>query len=153
MVSVHFMTTRTEIGTPQSLYKMLDSEFHFSLDVCASHENAKCQRYFTKEQDCLILKWSHETCFMNPPYGRQIARFIKKAYTESLTDNTTVVCLLPSRTDTVWWHEYVMRADEVRFIKGRLTFENEIDCAPFPSAIVVFRDHISDVKFSSMIRG
>ena len=150
MVNVHFMTTKTEIGTPQFFYDILDKEFHFSLDVCASPHNAKCYRYITKEQNCFTRSWRGEICYMNPPYGRQIKSFIQKAYLEGCQAKTTVVCLVPSRTDTVWWHDYIMKAAEIRFIKGRLTFEGEMQPAPFPSALVVFRLHTTVVQFGTM---
>lgn len=137
-MSVHFSSQRLDWSTPQGVFDELDAEFGFTLDVCATHENAKCDRFFTKGDDGLAQRWIHETCWMNPPYGREIGAWMRKAYGESLR-GATVVCLIPSRTDTRWWHDYVMRADEIRFIKGRLKFDGHKNSAPFPSAIAIFR--------------
>lgn len=122
--------------TPQDLFNKLDDEFHFTLDVCALPETAKCKNYYTPEIDGLKQEW-RGICWMNPPYGRQIGVWLKKAYEESLK-GTTVVCLIPSRTDTKYWHDYCMKASEIRFVKGRLKFGNSTNSAPFPSAIIVF---------------
>lgn len=127
-------------GTPQDFFDELDKEFHFDVDVCAFSHNAKCKDYFTPEQDGLKQNWDgNKVYWMNPPYGRQIGKWVKKAH-ESAQNGATVVCLLPSRTDTAWWHDYCMKG-EVRFIKGRLYFEKQgkNDRAPFPSAVVVFK--------------
>lgn len=116
----------------------LDKEFNFTLDPCATHENAKCKQYFTKEDDGLTQSWQGNTVFMNPPYGRGIKHWIKKAYEESLGD-AVVVCLIPARTDTTYWHNYIFgKASDIRFLKGRLKFGNSNNTAPFPSAVVVF---------------
>lgn len=129
-------TSNTDLwATPQDLFDKLNEEFNFQLDVCADENNHKCDRYFTKEVDGLKQKW-FGTCWMNPPYGREISKWIKKAYETSLA-GATVVCLLPSRTDTKWWHEYCMKG-EIRFIKGRLKFGDSKNAAPFPSAVIVF---------------
>jgi phage N-6-adenine-methyltransferase len=122
--------------TPQSLFNELNQEFHFTLDVCATNENTKCNIWFTPWLDGLDQDWKG-TCWMNPPYGREIGNWVKKAYESSLR-GATVVCLLPSRTDTKWWHDYCMKG-EIRFIKGRLKFSGCKNAAPFPSAIVIFR--------------
>ena len=124
-----------EWSTPQDLFNDLDAEFHFTLDPCSTDQNAKCDHHFTKEDDGLQKEWVGSV-FMNPPYGREIGKWIKKAYEESLK-GATVVCLIPSRTDTAYWHDYVMRG-EVRFIRGRLYFGDGTGPAPFPSAIVIF---------------
>ena len=138
MTSGLFSSRTDEWETPKDLFQKLDDEFHFDLDVCATPENAKCKRFFTKEQDGLKQEWKG-TCWMNPPYGRQISLWVKKAL-DSARGGATVVCLLPSRTDTQWWHSYVIaHAAEVRFIKGRLRFGGSKNSAPFPSAVVVFR--------------
>lgn len=134
--NVMFSSKTDDWETPQDLFDKLNQEFEFNLDVCATRENRKCRNFYAKELDGLKQDW-HGVCWMNPPYGREIGKWIKKAYEESLT-GSTVVCLLPSRTDTKWWHDYCMRG-EVRFIKGRLKFGNSKNSAPFPSAIVIFR--------------
>ena len=135
--SVHFMSKKDDWETPQDLFNKLNAEFNFDIDVCASKENAKCERYYSEEDDALSKEWKGY-CFMNPPYGRKISRWIEKAYESARSGEATVVCLLPSRTDTKWWHTYIMKADTVRFIKGRLKFEGAKNSAPFPSAIVIF---------------
>ena len=133
-------------STPQDFYDRLDKEFNFTLDPCASDEDAKCAKYYTVEDDGLKQDWGGETVFMNPPYGRDIKTWIKKAFTEAKKPNTTVVCLVPSRTDTRYWHEYVMKATEVRLIKGRLKFGDSKHAAPFPSAVVVFDNRSGMMK-------
>lgn len=135
-LAVHF-SSRTDLwATPLHFFAELHREFGFTLDVCALPENAKCTRYFTPEQDGLKQRWTG-ICWMNPPYGRRIGEWVRKAY-ESSREGATVVCLLPARTDTRWWHEYVKKG-EVRFVRGRLRFGEAATSAPFPSAVVVFR--------------
>lgn len=123
-------------ATPQDFFDKLDDEFGFTLDVCASPENAKCDRYFTKADDGLTQEWTG-VCWMNPPYGREIGHWMRKALESSAT-GATVVCLVPARTDTAWWHDCAMRG-EVRFIRGRLKFGGHTNSAPFPCAVVIFR--------------
>jgi len=132
-----FSSARLDWASPADVFEALDKEFHFGLDVCATAETAKCQRYFTKADDALIRDWAGERCYMNPPYGREIGGWIRKAFEESLK-GVLVVCLIPSRTDTAWWHDYVMRADEIRFVRGRIHFDGHKHGVPFPSAIVVY---------------
>lgn len=144
-----FSSNSHEWETPQELFDELNKEFHFTLDPCASDQNAKCHIYYTKEEDGLKQNWvkivNKKLCFtrvfMNPPYGREIGKWVKKAYLESLLVGATVVCLLPARTDTKWFHDYCLRG-EIRFLKGRLYFKNQngkTGRAPFPSMIVIFR--------------
>lgn len=129
-----------EWATPQHVFDELNREFNFTLDVCASDINFKVDRYFTREQDALNKVWEG-VCWMNPPYGRTIGLWMKKALETSL-QGTTVVCLVPARTDTAWWHDYAMKG-EYRLLRGRLKFVQPNgeakDSAPFPSAIVIFR--------------
>lgn len=130
-------TSNTDLwSTPQDFYEKLKQEFDFQVDVCALPENAKCDKYFTPDEDGLQQEWSG-ICWMNPPYGRQINRWVKKAYESHLNNGATVVCLLPARTDTRWWHDYCMKG-EIRFVKGRLKFGGSKNSAPFPSAVVIF---------------
>lgn len=137
LMEVHF-SSRTDLwATPQAFFDRMNAEFNFEVDVCALPENAKCSRYFTPEQDGLEQPWSG-ICWMNPPYGREIGKWVQKAY-ESAQSGATVVCLLPARTDTHWWHSWVNQASEVRFIRGRLKFGESRNSAPFPSAVAVFR--------------
>lgn len=121
-------------ATPQGFFDELDREFHFDCDVCAIPENAKCRKFFTPAQDGLKQEWKG-ICYMNPPYGRAIGKWVQKAAESA----TTVVCLLPARTDTKWFHEYIYGKAEIRFIKGRLKFGDERNSAPFPSMVVIFR--------------
>ena len=118
--------------TPQDLFDSLDAKYHFDLDVCADKNNTKCKLFYSVEVDGLAQDWKG-VCWMNPPYGRQIGKWLQKAY----ESDATVVCLVPARTDTAWWHDYCMKG-EITFIRGRLKFGNQKNSAPFPSAIVVF---------------
>jgi len=137
-----FTSNSSEWETPNSLFANLDEEFHFDMDVCATAENAKCANYISPAQDAFKREWLG-TCYMNPPYGRQIKRWVQRAYEQAQKGNCTIVCLLPARTDTRWWWDYV-RHGEVRFLKGRLKFNDGDGSAPFPSAIVVFRRNHQD---------
>lgn len=137
-MSVHFSSKDMTWETPQDFFDELDAEFHFTLDPCCVPETAKCEKFYTPEDDGLSKSWSGEVVFMNPPYGREIGKWMKKAVDE-WRKWATVVCLVPSRTDTAWWHDYAMEG-EIRFIRGRLKFGGSKNSAPFPSAVVVF-DH------------
>lgn len=129
-----------EWSTPQELFDVLDAEFCFELDVCATSENAKCKRYYTIVEDGLSKPWDADACWCNPPYGRAISRWVQKAAQTADNDGNTVVMLLPARTDTRWFHKYIYnRGVEVRFLKGRIKFGNATNSAPFPSMIVVFK--------------
>ena len=142
-MSVHF-SSRTDLwSTPQDFFDPLHAEFGFTLDVCATPQNAKCARYFTKDKDGLRQPWSG-VIWMNPPYGKEIGAWMRKAH-ESALGGAVVVCLVPSRTDTRWWHEYAAKW-EVRFIRGRLKFGDAKNSAPFPSAVVVMRKAKSSRK-------
>lgn len=134
-LEVHFGSDSAEWSTTQDLFDELNEIFHFDLDACATHENAKCDKYFTVDDDALKQDW-RGTVFMNPPYGREIEAFMCKAYEESLKD-ATVVCLVPARTDTRWWHHYARRG-KIIYLRGRLKFGGAKTSAPFPSAIVIF---------------
>lgn len=130
----------TEWATPEKLFEKLNAEFHFDLDPCSTHENAKCEKHYTKEEDGLVQSWAGHTVFCNPPYGREIWRWVKKAYNESRQPNTTVVLLLPARTDTSWFHSYIYYKAEIRFLRGRLHFNESKQSAPFPSMVVVMKN-------------
>jgi phage N-6-adenine-methyltransferase len=133
-----FSSESTEWETPQKLFDSLNAEFHFTLDVCATAANAKCQHFYSKEENAFRQRW-RGVCWMNPPYGRTITpRWVQKAYWSS-QEGALVVCLLPARTDTIWWHKYVMKG-EIRFLKGRVKFTGGLYSAPFPSAVVIFRE-------------
>lgn len=161
-MNVHFSSATDLWSTPQTTFDELNAEFGFETDVCALPENAKCDRFYTPKQDGLAQHWQG-SCFMNPSYGDPefpcranckkkrcqkrghhstlytpgIIDWMRKAY-ESSQMGATVVCLVPARTDTRWWHEYAMRG-EIRFIRGRLQFGSVRKDAPFPCAVVVFR--------------
>ena len=129
-----FSSTTDMWETPKDLFDKLDEEFEFQTDVCATKQNAKCKRFYTPEQDGLKQIWTG-VCWCNPPYGRGIEKWMKKAY----ESNATVVCLVPARTDTKWFHDFVLGKAEIRFIRGRLKFGNSNNSAPFPSMLVIYR--------------
>lgn len=134
-MNVHYSSETEEWETPQDLFDRLDREFNFSLDVCALDSSAKCENYFTPQDDGLGQAWTG-TCWMNPPYGTAIGRWVQKAW-ESAEAGATVVCLVPARVDTAWWWDWC-RFGEIRFLRGRLRFGGGDTSAPFPSAVVVF---------------
>ena len=139
--NVMFSSKSNEWETPKDFFEKLNWRFGpFTLDPCASEDSAKCTKYYTVNDDGLSKNWDNNTVFVNPPYGREINSWIKKAFDESKNENTTVVMLIPARTDTRYWHDYVMKAKEVHFVKGRLKFGDSSNSAPFPSAVVVFSD-------------
>jgi phage N-6-adenine-methyltransferase len=138
--SVHFSSATAEWSTPQHVFDELDAEFSFELDVCATAENAKCERYFTRADNGLSQAW-RGVCWMNPPYGREIGPWVRKAY-ESTRWRATVVCLVPARPGSRWWQ--VCELGEVTFLPGRLYFNDGLTPAPFPSAVVVFRPAFPD---------
>lgn len=132
-----FSSTRLDWATPKALYQALDAEFRFAVDACADNGNAK-HTHFLRGDEGLTVDWP-SPAFLNPPYGREIGKWVRRAYEQAQRRGITVVSLLPSRTDTRWWHDYVMKADEIRFIRGRLHFDDGGGRATFPSAIVVWR--------------
>ena len=143
MVSeVMFKSDSTEWETPESLMVQLRKEFTFTLDVCATIENTKAHSYYTKEINGLKQEWyvyaRNGACWMNPPYGREVGQWVEKAYNESLK-GAMVVCLLPARTDTKWFHEWVLGKAEIRFIRGRLKFGLAKNSAPFPSMLAIYQ--------------
>lgn len=137
---VYHRSLTVEWETPHALFATLHAEFCFTLDVCATAKNTKCPRFFSQEDDGLSQDWEG-VCWMNPPYGPTIGSWMRKAH-ESAQYGAVVVCLVPSRTDTKWWHRYAQHGD-VRFLSGRLTFGNAANPAPFPNAIVIFRPTIA----------
>ena len=134
---VLFSSNKDEWSTPEKFFEALDKEFHFDLDPCASHENHKCNKYYTEEDDGLRQDWGGQTCFVNPPYS-QNKKWVRKCYEESLKPNTTVVLLVPARTDVGWFHEYVFGKADVRLVRGRLRFGGSGENAPFPSMVCVY---------------
>jgi phage N-6-adenine-methyltransferase len=132
-----YSSERGDWATPQDLFDLLNDEFDFDLDVCAMPWSAKCARYFTPDDDGLSQVWEGR-CFMNPPYGRDIGAWVEKADASAGNgDAEVVVCLLPARVDTDWWWNYC-RFGHIRFLRGRLHFDDGEDAAPFPSAVVIF---------------
>ena len=139
MDRVLFSSANEVWATPQDLFDELNTEFNFNLDPCALPENAKCKKYFTPADNGLAQCWGGYRVFCNPPYGRQLYSWVKKCYDESKKPDTTVVMLIPARTDTRYFHEFIYhKAKEIRFIKGRLKFGDAKNSAPFPSMIVIF---------------
>ena len=137
--NVHFSSATDMWATPQDYFDKLDNIFEFTLDPCVTAENAKCEKFFTEADNGLDQSWDGERVFMNPPYGRGIGAWVEKA----AKSEALVVCLLPARTDTKWWQEYVIGGGAtVHFIKGRLKFGDSKNSAPFPSAIVIFYGNI-----------
>ena len=145
--ALHFSSATDLWSTPQDFFDYLDAEFRFETDVCASVENAKCKQFFTKETDALTQQWVG-VCYMNPPYGREIGHWMAKAWRSAQT-GATVVCLVPARTDTAWWHDYAAKG-EVRFVRGRLKFGGHANSAPFPSAVVIFTKRIDEASRASV---
>jgi len=150
MNDVHYSSASNEWETPKSLFDEYDATYHFQLDAAATKENALCQSFFTIEDDALTKDWSiYRSVWLNPPYGRIIGKFMKKAWEES-EKGCTVVCLIPARTDTKYFHDYCLKYGKVKFLRGRLKFINRAlpsyrsdgnfksSPAPFPSCIVVF---------------
>ena len=136
-MSIHFSSATDEWPTPQKFFDACDAEFGpFTLDPCCTAQSAKASKFFTKEDDGLAQEWGQHTVWMNPPYGRTIGHWMRKAYSASQY-GAKVVCLVPARTDTAWWHDYAMKGS-VRFIRGRLKFGDAKNAAPFPNALVVF---------------
>lgn len=133
--SNRFASKNQEYATPQSIFRPLNEEFNFTLDVCADDKNYKVTNYYTLKEDALSKEWAG-ICWMNPPY-KNMKKWIIKAYNESLKNNSIVVCLIPARTNTSWWHNYCMRG-EIRFVEGRPKFEGCIHGLPQPLAIVIF---------------
>jgi site-specific DNA-methyltransferase (adenine-specific) len=134
--SVHFSSATPEWETPQETFDALNKEFNLNVDVCATEENNKCKIFLSKEVGGLDVSWKDMRCWMNPPYGREIGKWIEKAATGGAE---IVVALLPARTDTRWFHSYIYNKAEIRFIKGRLKFGGHKNSAPFPSMVVIFR--------------
>lgn len=135
----YYKGSRTpEHATPPEFFEMLDRKFNFTLDPCATDQNAKCDHYFTKDDDGLSRSWKDHSVFMNPPYGRAIVDWVKKAYEESRDQNTVVVGLLPAKTDTRWFHDWVYNKSIIQLWKGRLKFSGTENSAPFGSMIVIW---------------
>lgn len=151
MTSGLFSSRTEEWETPQYVFDYLNNIFKFDIDVCATKDNRKVDNWFSKEHDGLRQNWNlYKSCFMNPPYGKEIIKWMQKAYNESLL-GVNVVCLVHSRTDTRWFHDYAMKSSEIWFIKGRLKFGYGKQSAPFPSCVVVFNNEHDTPIIKSVI--
>ena len=141
--NVLFSSKSDEWSTPQTLFDTLNEEFHFTLDPCATDENAKCKMYYTISENGLEKTWTGYCVFCNPPYS-QIQKWVKKC-AEEARKGATVVMLIPARTDTRWFHDYIYKKADIRFIKGRLRFSDSKNTAPFPSMIVIWNGGMADL--------
>lgn len=137
MIKALFSHKSDEWSTPQELFNKLNREFEFELDPCATVENHKCSIYFTTKENGIARSWNGYKVFCNPPYSK-ISEWCRKCY-EEWTKGSTIVLLIPARTDTKYFHEYVLPYAEIRFIKGRLKFGNQKNSAPFPSILCIYR--------------
>lgn len=131
-----YSSASDEWATPQHLFDRLHAQYGFTLDPCSTHQNAKCTKHYTRAEDGLSQSWADEVVWMNPPYGRGIGAWVRKAYEESLR-GATAVCLLPGRTDTKWFWDWCCYGT-VEFVRGRLRFGAATNSAPFPSILVYF---------------
>jgi len=142
-----FSSKNDKWTTPQQFFDKLDKTIGFTLDPCATEASAKCDTFYTEEEDGLTKDWAGYRAFVNPPYGRKIGSWVKKSYEESLKGDTVVALLIPARTDTKYWHEYCMRAACIYFVKGRLKFGDSKNAAPFPSAVIIFNGSSMGMPF------
>ena len=133
-----FSSKSDEWATPQPFFEDINKEFNFNLDPCATKDNHKCEEYYTYEENGLTKNWGGKRVFCNPPYSK-ISEWVAKAFYETRNDNTLVVLLIPARTDTRYFHDYIYNRAEIRFVKGRLKFGDGKNPAPFPSMLVIFR--------------
>ena len=155
-----FSSKSNEWSTPQYFFDKLDETYNFGLDTASTKENAKCNLYLTEEDNSLSCDWQdklnddNESIWCNPPYGRELGKWVEKAYQESTLGDSKVVMLIPSRTDTKYWHRWIFgKASKVFFIKGRLKFGGHENSAPFPSAVIVFDStDRGETKYSTMLR-
>lgn len=137
-LGIHFSSEKADWETPEPFYRLMDKMYGpFTLDVCASPDNAKCERYYTEADNGLVESWAGEVCWMNPPYGDEIPLWVEKAHRESSW--ALVVGLIPARTSPPWWHDHVMYADQILLVAGRIRFVGAANCAPFPSAVAIWR--------------
>lgn len=137
-MEIHYSSKKHTWETPKWLFEELNDIFNFNLDACAEKETAKCEVFYTKEDNALLKQWNG-TVWCNPPYGKEQIEFINKAYKESIFNGATVVLLIPARPDTKVWQNVIFKtASQVCFMKGRLKFEGAKHNAPFPCALVTF---------------
>jgi phage N-6-adenine-methyltransferase len=147
------LTAKTNYETPQAFFDILDQEFRFTLDVCAVPETAKCKRFFTPEDDGLKQDWSRDICWMNPPYDKTISEWVKKAYMTAQAGGTVVALIQGRSTDNKMWHDYVMKASEIRFVRDRLHFgiDKVFKRANISSVVVIFRPFCTGPPITSSI--
>lgn len=143
MYTIQGNSGRVKYSTPPALFRVLDEKYNFTLDPCCEHSTALCLTYFTEEENGLLQPWSPHRAYMNPPYGRTIGLWMRKAV-EEWKKGSLVVALVPASTDTAWWHEYAMRG-RPEFLRGRIKFVGEKSCAPFPSALIIYDQPNSDL--------
>lgn len=141
-----FAAKTTEWATPPEFFAPLNDEFHFTLDVCATHKNKKVKKCFTKSENGLRQSWKGHVCWMNPPYGRAMVLWLQKAQASAQYSGATTVCLIPARTNTAWWHDICLKAAEIRFVLGRPKFGDAEHGLPFPLAVVVFAPDAKECK-------
>lgn len=134
-----------EWSTPQDFFDKLNEEFSFTVDVASTHENAKCKKHYTEKENGLIQDWNNEVVWCNPPYGKEMPKWIEKAYNER-NKAKCIVMLIPSRTDTRAFHNWIYGIAEIRFIKGRLKFGGMNQSAPFPSMLVIYKKTCIHIK-------
>lgn len=138
MTSAMTSTGKIIQSTPQDFFDFLNGIFRFDLDVCALPENTKCENFYTPKEDGLSQKWWGGV-WCNPPYGKDIINWVRKASEEYVKDyNRFVVMLLPARTDTKWFQQYVYNKAYLWFVDGRLRFGDNTATAPFPSVVAVY---------------
>ncbi len=135
---VMFSSKTDAWATPPAFFRELDEEFHFNLDPCADEYNHKCDKYFTVKENGLLQDWGGSSVYVNPPYGREIGKWVEKAYRTNQEHGNLVVMLLPARTDTKWFHDFIYHKAKIRFIRGRLKFGDSKNSAPFPSMVVIY---------------
>lgn len=144
MNEVHYSSEDTTWETPPEVFNPLNERFKFTLDPCCSPDTAKCEKFYTEQEDGLTQNWEGQTVFVNPPYGREIGKWVKKCAEEGAKPNTVVVMLIPARTDTKYFHEHIYHKAEIRFMKGRVKFlrgGQRIKSAPFPTMLVIFSQY------------
>ena len=137
LTNVMFSSDRDDWETPNALFDALNKKYNFTLDPCSTDANAKCDKHYTVNENGLLMPWRSERVFVNPPYGRQIAKWVEKCDKES--NHAIIVALLPARTDTAWFHDHINKKSDVEFLRGRVKFELggvALQSAPFPSMIV-----------------
>ena len=140
-LDVHYSSKSNEWSTPQWLYDYLNEKYKFTLDPASDGENQKCSKFYTQLDNGLEQDWYNDSVFCNPPYGRELSKWVKKAFEESLLGDNPIVLLIPARPDTSYWHDYIFnKADTILFIRGRLKFGDSNNSAPFPSAIIIYND-------------